>query len=574
MHELNVQDAAHGYVEMLHRLGVDYVFGSPGSEYVPLWEHLARYNSENKKPFYINLRHEGTALSMAKGYYMATGRPQTVITHVVTGLLHGAMELKAAYTDQIPLLLIVGQNRTHEGEIHGGTPGPHYLSFTEVGGLERLVNHYIKWGDSPETNANILSTIQRAYIIASTEVKGPTLLNISRELIFEKTSKMRLPARFQPPEPVTCKISSLLKLKDLLTGSKNPLIYTRYLGRNMKSVHELVKLAETIAAPVFETPGYTNFPTDNPLHMSIEIGPYLTDTDLVLIIDSSGWPPWYPPGSLKEKTDAKIVFLDPDPLQLKYPVYGYPSDLTIKADSNVALHQLNTLLEKEKMDFEEVIMRRSLWGEEHRRIRKELREKALDLKDKSPIDPRWLCFCIDQVIDNETIIVHETITHGGLIHRYIESNRVKPGTRFESSGPIAHTGLGQGLGIALGVKLARPNKNVIALLGDGTFNYNPVLAAFGVSKEYNLPIMTVIFNNQCYAAMKGHQRYYPDGFSVSQEKYYGVACSSPDYSMLVKAYGGYGKTVVEPSEVKPALARALKSLEKGEQSLLDIRLSE
>jgi acetolactate synthase-1/2/3 large subunit len=574
MYELNVQDAAHGYVEMLHRLGVDYVFGSPGSEYVPLWEHLARYNSKNKNPFYINLKHEGTALSMAKGYYMATGRPQTVITHVVTGLLHGAMELKAAYTDQIPLLLIVGQNRTHEGELYGGTPGPHYLSFTEPGGQERLVSHYVKWSDNPETNANILSSIQRAYLIASTDVKGPTVLNISRELIFEKISKMRLPASFQPPKPIACETSSLLKLKDLLTGSKNPIIYTRYLGRNEKSVGELVKLTETIGAPVFETPGYTNFPTDNPLHMGTDIGQYLTDADLLLIIDSSGWPPWYPPGIIKKKTEAKIVFIDPDPLQSKYPVYGYPSDLTIKADSNITLNQLNKLLEKEKMDLGEVEMRRSLWGEEHRRIRKVLEEKALEVRDKLPIDPKWLCFCINQVIDSETIIVHETITHGGLIHKYIESNRVKPGTRFESSGPVAHTGLGQGLGIALGVKLARPDKKVIALLGDGTFNYNPVLAAFGASNEYNLPIMTVIFNNQCYAAMRGHPRYYPDGFSVSQKKFYGVACPSPDYPSLVEAYGGYGETVVEPSEVRHALIRALKNLEKGVESLLDVRLSE
>ena len=182
MDEITVEDAAHGYVEMLNRLGVDYMISSPGSEFIPIWEHLARYNADGKKPFYVNVRHEGAALSMAKGYYMATGKPQALMTHVVAGLLHGAMELKAAYTDQIPLLMIVGQNRTHDKEVHGGTPGPHYLSFTEVGGQERLVKPYVKWADSPETTANILSIIQRAYQIANTEVKGPVLLNLSREL--------------------------------------------------------------------------------------------------------------------------------------------------------------------------------------------------------------------------------------------------------------------------------------------------------------------------------------------------------------------------------------------------------
>jgi len=201
--EIIVEDAAHGYVEMLHRLGIDYMFSSPGSEFIPLWEHLARYNSEGKKPHYINLRHEGTALSMAKGYYMATGKAQALMTHVVTGLLHGAMELKAAYTDQIPLLMFVGQNRTHDNEVYGGTPGPHYLSFTEVGGQERLVQPYVKWADSPETNANILSVIQRAYRITNSGVRGPVLLNLSRELLFEKITKMHVPEPLHEESVVT-----------------------------------------------------------------------------------------------------------------------------------------------------------------------------------------------------------------------------------------------------------------------------------------------------------------------------------------------------------------------------------
>ncbi|MBD3206006.1 hypothetical protein GF319_06645 [Candidatus Bathyarchaeota archaeon] len=574
MPELMVQDAAHGYVEMLHRLGVDYVFGSPGSEFVPLWEHLARYNSEDKKPSYINLRHEGTALSMAKGYYMATGKAQTVITHVITGLLHGAMELKAAYTDQIPLLLIVGQNRTHDEEVYGGSPGPHYLSFTEVGGQERLVNHYIKWGDSPETNANILGIIQRAYTISLTDVKGPVLLNISRELLFEKTTGMKLPVGFSQPEPVACDNSTIFELKDLLIKSKNPIIYTRYLGRNERAFDQLVRLADLVGIPVFETPGYANFPTNNPLHMGIDIDPYVKESDLILVIDSSSWPPWYPPGNIRDKTHARIVFIDPDPIQMKYPVYGYPSDLTIQADSCKVLTRLNELLEKSDIDTEGISIRKTLWAGEHNRIREKNMLEATAAKNKTPIDPKWLCYCINQVIDEDTIIINETITHGRIIHKIIESNRTRPGTRYESTGPVAHTGLGQGLGIALGVKLAKPERKVITLVGDGTFNYNPVPAAFGAAQEYNLPIMTVIFNNQCYAAMRGHQRYYPDGYSVRHSQYYGVACPSPEYSRLIEAYNGYGETVSEPSELKSALKRALDALEEGRSSLLDVKLSQ
>ncbi len=574
MDEIVVKDAAHGYVEMLNRLGIDYMISSPGSEFIPLWEHLARYNSEGKKPFYINVRHEGAALSMAKGYYMATGKAQALMTHVVTGLLHGAMELKAAYTDQIPLLLFVGQNRTHDGEVHGGTPGPHYLSFTEVGGQERLVQPYLKWADSSETNANILSVIQRAYQIANTDVKGPVMLNLSRELLFEQVNKMRIPESIPAEERTTTDPAALIKLKDMLVKAENPIIYTRYLGRNASAVHELVKLAEKLGIPVFEHPGYMNFPTNNSLHMGTSFAPYQGDVDLMLIIDSSSWPPWYPPNSIRDKTKAKIVFMDPDPIQHKYPVYSYPAEMRIRADSGIAVKQLNELLSLKRLDEDVIKERTARWAKEHARIREKQRKRALSVKDSDPIDPVWLCYCIDEAIDRETAIVNETITHGRLIHSYIESNRVEPGTRFEATGPIAHTGLGQGLGVALGVKLANPEKTVIALEGDGTFNYNPVLAAFGAAQEYQLPFLTVIYNNSCYAAMKGHARYYPDGHSVTKNEYYGVGCGpTPHYAKLVEAYDGHSETVEDPSQVKRALVDALKATREGQVSLLDVRLS-
>ena len=574
MDELIVEDAANGYVEMLNRLGVDYVLSSPGSEFIPIWEHLARYNSEGKKPIYINLRHEGTALSMAKGYYMVTGKPQALMTHVVTGLLHGAMELKAAYTDQIPLLMIVGQNRTHDNEVYGGTPGPHYLSFTEVGGQERLIQSYVKWADSPETNANILSIIQRAFRIANTGVKGPVLLNLSRELLFEKTTKMFVPEPPHEESLVTADPTSIIKLKELIYGASNPLIYTRYLGRNPKAVHKLVKLTDLLKIPVFEMPGYMNYPTNNPLHMSTSILPYVKESDLILVIDSSSWPPWYPPNSIRWKTDAKIVFIDPDPVQNKYPVYSYPADLSITGDSYIILDQLYQSLKDENLDRTNFKDRSERWESEHKKIREEQNKKAKANMEKFPIDPIWLCHCINEAINSETLIVHETITHGRLIHAYIERNRTEPGTRFDATGPIAHTGLGQGMGVALGVKLANPEKTVITLEGDGTFNYNPVLAAFGAAQEYSLPFMTIIFNNSCYAAMKGHQRYYPTGHSVTQNQYYGVGCGpTPDYSKLVEAYDGYSEMVEDPSEVSKALERTIKETKRGKVTLLDIRLS-
>ena len=575
MSEMEFEDAAEGIVELWSRLGIDYVFSSPGSEYIPLWEHMARYNSEGKNPIYLNLRHEGAALSMAKGYYMATGKAQVLLTHVLAGLLHGAMELKAAFTDNIPLVMVVGQNKTHDNEVYGGSPGPHYLSFTEIGGQQRLVQPYVKWSETPETNRNILDIIQRAYQIANSDVKGPVLLNVSRELLFEKKCAMKMPQKKSALPKTTTDPKTLLLISKLLLEAQNPLIYTRYLGRNRDAVASLVELSGLLGVPVFEIPGYMNFPTNHPLHMGTNISPYIEDSDLIFVIDSSAWPPWYPPGSIRKKSAAKIVFMDLDPIQVKYPVYGYPADLQIKADSSIAIPQITELLKSSKKDDSLIRDRIKRWSSEHTRIRKEQKELAMAVKDDVPIDPRWLCHCINEIINQDTVIIHETITHGRLIHQYIEKNRTTQGTRYESTGPVAHTGLGQGMGVALGVKLAEPDKTVIALEGDGSFNYNPVPACFGASQEYEIPFMTIIFNNACYAAMKGHARYYPDGHSVKENIYYGVGCGpTPKYTMLAEAYDGYGETVETPSEVKAALLRGIKEVNDGRLALLDIKLSQ
>jgi acetolactate synthase-1/2/3 large subunit len=569
--EIEVEGASEGYVELFNRYGVDYVFSSPGTEFVPLWEYLAKYNSQGKKPFYINTRHEAVSLTMAKGYAMATGKPQVVLTHVLVGLLHGAMELRALHADNLPVVLIVGQTWTHDREVHGGTPGPHYMSFTQVGGQPRVVEPYVKWSSTPTTNVNILDILARSFEVASSDIKGPVVLGLSRELMFEQVKKMRMPEKKPQPSRVQADPAALRKLAEMIAEAESPLIYTRHLGRDHGAVSSLVELADLLSIPVFETPGYMNFPTDHPMHMGYGIAPYSDESDLILVIDSSSWPPWYPPTSIREKSKAKIVFMDLDPLQTKYPSYTYPADMLVAADSALALPVLvEELRENLAISPEKLRERREMWAIEHRKLREVWGQEALEAKDDVPIDPRWLCYIVNKVLDRDTRTVHETITHGGLVSRYIEANRVQPGNHFNATGPVVHSGLGQGLGVSLGVKLSEPGKTVVALEGDGSFNYNPVHACFGLSQEYQIPFLTVLFDNKSYAAMKQHSRYYPEGYSVREGKYYGVEIPKLDYVKLTEAFDGYGEVVEDPAQVEPALLRALKQVRSGRLALLDM----
>jgi acetolactate synthase-1/2/3 large subunit len=571
-----VDSAAEGYLEIFRHWGIEYVFGSPGSEYIPLWEALAKFSSQNKFPRYINARHESLALAMARGYTMATGVPQVVLLHVSFGLLHGAMEIKALFNENIPMIVIAGQNVTHEEEVWGGTPGPHYLAFSEVGGTQRLVQPYVKWCHVPSTNLNINYILSRALRLTMAEPRGPVFLLISRELLFEKLSQIQIPKKMQPPTSIQADPAAINALARQLLSAKNPIIYTRYLGRNPKTVEILVQLAELVSIPVVETPAYVNFPTNHPLHLGYDITLFQNEADMILVIDSSSWPPWYPPNKGLQSSKATITYIDLDPVQVNYPYWGYPADLLITGDSQLVLPALLRVLRRKIK--EPSLERRNRYEQlkkQHSTLREKWRDEALAAQKDCPIDPKWFCHQLNQTIDDNTIIVNETITHWRTINRYLENNRVKSGTRFEGAGATASAGLGQGLGVALGLKLAHPNKTIIALEGDGCFHYNPVIPAFGLAQEYNLPFLTIIFDNQAYAAMKHHTRYYSTGYSVSTDTYYGVPQKPKvEYTKLIEAFNGYSAIVEDPNKIQSSIQQALSQVNKGKIALLDVILPE
>ena len=182
-----------------------------------------------------------------------------------------------------------------------------------------------------------------------------------------------------------------------------------------------------------------------------------------------------------------------------------------------------------------------------------------------PISPKWFLYMLNKVLPRDSVILQETITHGSLIHRYL----AQPNAYSRVSG-----GLGLGLGAAAGTKLAHRDRPVIFLVGDGSFNYNPVLAGLGACQEYHLPILTVILNNGSYAAMKrAHAKYYPQGWAVSRNTFYGVDIAPrPDYAKIAEAFDAYGERVEALHDVEPALTRALKQMAMGRAALLDVIL--
>jgi acetolactate synthase-1/2/3 large subunit len=119
-----------------------------------------------------------------------------------------------------------------------------------------------------------------------------------------------------------------------------------------------------------------------------------------------------------------------------------------------------------------------------------------------------------------------------------------------------------------------PGRPVLALIGDGSFNYNPVLPAFGFAQEHGTPILVVLLNNRGYLSQKsGVPRYYPEGWAVRTRTFVGTSITpSPDYAAIARAFDGYGEKVEEPGEVRTALERGLQAVGRGQTALIDVWL--
>ena len=143
-------------------------------------------------------------------------------------------------------------------------------------------------------------------------------------------------------------------------------------------------------------------------------------------------------------------------------------------------------------------------------------------------------------------------------------------TFWGSSLSSAPSGLG-GLGYALGVKLALPERSVIVTIGDGSFMYNPVVPTLALSDEHGLPLLILVFNNSQYAVMKHfHKRFYPDGVAVADDDYYGVNIRGPQYEESAAMIGGYGQRVEDPGELRDAITAAYASVRSGKTAVLNI----
>ena len=310
-----------------------------------------------------------------------------------------------------------------------------------------------------------------------------------------------------------------------------------------------------------------NFPTLHPLCSGEHAAPHLGEADAVLVIDLEVP---YAPTQSKPKPDAKIIHIDLDPIKPAIPMWVFPVDILLKADSSKAMPELTGIIRQKLNSKQKLkIKTRSQQVEnENKKLREEWRQLAVTQADDKPISPEWLCHCINEVIDEDTILLNEAVTNMPSVGRQV--HRTKPGTSFDSGG----SSLGWGLGAALGAKLAAKDKTVVTLVGDGSFVFGCPTAALWAAHANKAPFLTIIFNNQKYQAVKGALRraYGKESFS-EREKSVGIDINEPpEYSLIAKACHSWGEVIEDPSELKSALKKALTQVRNGKSVVLDVKV--
>ncbi len=279
-----------------------------------------------------------------------------------------------------------------------------------------IVREYMKYTNEIRTGKNVKQLVHRALQIAQSDPKGPVYLTAPREVLEEKVE----PAPFQtrgwgPLSPSAIPQQQIAQLANDLLQAQRPLIVTSYLGRNTLSVSELIQLSERLAIPVIESaPNYVNFPADHPMHVGYHWNAQtqneiLAQADFILVIDSDV--PWIP---LKNKPaeDCTIYYIDVDPLKENVPLWYIPSECFFKADSFVALQQLNEYLGVTGGIDEQAVAKRHHEFSQIHDLQRQAWKREEKLQEKGVITPQYLTACIRKVIKNEeTVILSETITN-------------------------------------------------------------------------------------------------------------------------------------------------------------------
>jgi acetolactate synthase I/II/III large subunit len=562
----NRLDGGEALLEAFRSLGVDFIVSSPGSEWAPLWEAMARQKTSGTAgPRYLDVWHETLAVGIALGYTLHTGRMQAVLLHAGAGLLQGTCGIHGALLAEVPLLVCSSEAITY-GERPGADPGSQwYRNLSIVGGTHGLVDRLVKWANQVGSVETLYEMVKRAGELAQRTPRGPVYLNVPVEVLLESWSapSFRMPVapparRISPPEEIE-------QLARLVAEAENPVILTESAGRSAQAFHALVAFAEAFGVPVVETQGSVcaNFPRLHPLYLGTRLEPFMTASDLVLLVACRA--PWYPPSNKPPRAQTIVIDETPQRPHMVHQVLF--ADLYLEGEIASTL-QAAAARAPEIMDETRRSQRVERHAAAHRKLRTEREVAESKALAAERVAPAALVTTLRECLTGETIFVDETITHSRVVQQHLDWE--DPKRYFYVQG-----GLGQGIGVAMGIKMAAPGQPVVLLVGDGSFLYNPIVQALAAVRDNDTPLLIVIFNNKKYLSMKfNHLRAYPEGVAVQHNLFHGVDLGTqPPLHRFGEPFGMHGAEVSRLADLAPAVRAAAASVADGKTAILNVMLT-
>ena len=568
--QVKLNSTAHYFLEGLNEIGIEYVFANFGTDHAQLIEEMARWKKSGRKyPKVVNCPHENTAMHMAAGFAMATGRGQAVMVHVDAGTANSAMAMHNTRRGRLPLLLLAGKAPyTVRGELPGSRDN--YVHFIqEPFDQSGIVRPYAKWEWTLPSGVMTKETLRRAHTVAHSDPKGPVYLMLPRETLaqtWDEAAMRPFPGERYGSVPAgAADAAAVAAIAEKLLAAKHPVMVTSYAGRNAQAPALIEEIARLAGIRVFEaSPLYLNIPRASPCFAGMM--PNIAEADVGLLVDVDV--PWIPKQT-KENPNTWWAHIDVDVVKECFPIWGFASNARLAGDSVLILRQLLDALKAKATPAsrEAAAKRLEAMQRESDERRANLARQAADKGRKGAVNPHYLCAEISKAIGEDAVVVNEGIRNGPVVNAQVL--RTKPGSAIGFAGG----GLGSSSGTALGIKLARPDATVVQMVGDGGFYFGNPSSAYAVSKQYQLPIFTVLFDNSGWSAVKeATLRVYPEGEAKATNEFNALLAPDIEFTKICEAAGGYGERVDDPESVPAAIQRCLSEVRGGRSALLHARI--
>ena len=529
-------------MESLIAHGVEYIFGNPGTTESPILDALLDYPQLQ----YVMALHEGVALGAASYYAQTSGKVAVVNVHVAPGLGNALGMLYNAFKARSPLVVTAGQQDTRL-RLRGPVLGHDLVA---------MAAPLTKWSVQVERADEFALIMHRALKIATDPPAGPVFVALPIDVLEQETDLGPLPTGrlYRTPEPDPAGVRAAA---ELLIGSRSPAIV---VGDDATpAAGEVAALAERLGAPVW-CEGIRMHQALPSAHPNFRLGlPFdaaairraLEGVDVVLLVGGPFFEEvWYAPGS-PLPPDAGTIHVESSPDRL---AHNLAVSVGLVSHPRAALSALRAAVEAgADPAFRAAAARRNTkLADLKAQDAQAQRARAAKRWDQTPISVPRLVAEIEAALPPAAIVVDESITAGIDLARAVQFER--PGDYVGARGG----GIGQALPGALGVKLAHPDRPVVALSGDGSAMYS--IQALWTAAHHDLAVVFVILNNREYRILKHNMDTYRQRFGAKPDRGYpNMDLVAPDLGFvdIARGLGVDGTRVTAPGELRPALEKAL-----------------